>query len=120
MTGRGIQLICLNTNQRGEDSIIQEGNTMLRHSSLPETKTTKLVEAVKHKEETLSKENHHEEDNNKAEEVDIIREVQEMNKDQNMTRATLTHFDARSAIRKNMTAHSTVPNSRNSFQEELM
>ena len=95
---------------------------MLRHFSHQEAETMNLIEAVgkEHKEETLSKENHHEEDNDKAEEVDIIREVQEMSKDQNMTRATLTHFNAKSAIRKDMTAYSTAPNSRNSFQEEVM
>ena len=73
-----------------------------------------------HKEETLPKENSHEEDNDKMEEVDITREVQEMSKDQNMGRVSLTHFNARSAIRRDMTAYSTVPNSQNLFQGELM
>ena len=107
MIGKEIQLTSLNTNQREGSLTPKENKTMPPHSSLLDTNLMKQVEAAD--EEPKTEEKHHRET--------IIHEVNKLRK---LAKASLTHFCARSATRRDMIVFSTVLNSQNSFQEEVM
>ena len=114
MIGKETQLTCLNSNQREESSTARENRTMPPHSLLLGTNPMKQVEALVEglKKETSPEEKHHKEI--------IILGTNEVSKSPRMAKASLTHFYAKSATKRGMTAFSTIPNSQSLFQEEVM